>query len=138
MLQQGVSPINKAQNHPRPNGSTPTRPNSHVTVEVKRNPVQPQESNGVAWQSGENARKLFENALELARKDRMAGHQTWMTGLRENGRATWLNERDSVARILAFADRERLRVIIIGGKGWTCIMHPKMGIATIEIDPGRE
>jgi len=39
------------------------------------------------------------------------------------------------ASLLGTADRQSLRLIIVGGEGWTLVMHPLMGVATLDDDP---
>lgn len=137
MLQQGVRKIGAAS---ADNQDKPSEPKILIvsgtppSSEKLRQDMTEDDSN-VHWKAGKKAKEILANALNLAREDRKTGYQTWMTAMRQNGRATWINERDSAEQILARADRENLRVILIGGKGWTCILHPKMGIATIEMDP---
>jgi hypothetical protein len=41
------------------------------------------------------------------------------------------------ASLLASADRQSLRLMIVGGEGWTFVMHPLMGVATLDEDPAR-
>lgn len=41
------------------------------------------------------------------------------------------------ASLLGAADRQSLRLMIIGGDGWTFVMHPMMGVATLDEDPSQ-
>ena len=38
-------------------------------------------------------------------------------------------------KLLANADRMDARLVVIGGPGWTFVMHPAMGIATLDRSP---
>jgi hypothetical protein len=38
--------------------------------------------------------------------------------------------------MLGTSDRQSLRLVIVGGDGWTFVMHPLMGVASLDEDPG--
>ena len=85
-----------------------------------------------AWTTGTQARKTLDTALEMLKDNRQRG---WITMVRANGTSWRYSTRATAAELLTRADHEKLRLIIIGGNGWSAIMHPQMGIATIEQDP---
>jgi hypothetical protein len=39
------------------------------------------------------------------------------------------------ASLLSTAVRQSLRLMIVGGDGWTFVMHPLMGVTTLDEDP---
>ncbi|WP_298841619.1 hypothetical protein [uncultured Salinicola sp.] len=134
MLQEGVRPLGQktaGQNRPgrteeasrQDGGSTNETPAPAVTT-----------PSGPAWKGGADARRTLEAAIDMAREDRIAGAPTWITGLRQDGRSLSMRPEATLGEIVSAADREDLRLITIAGRDWTCILHPSMGIATIEHD----
>jgi hypothetical protein len=92
---------------------------------------------GHAWVTGPRARTALETALErLAAeiRDEMRG---WATGIRQDGTTVTLPASSGAASLLGTADRQSLRLMIVGGDGWTFVMHPLMGVATLDEDPAR-
>lgn len=90
------------------------------------------DSSATAWTTGAQARKTLDTALEMLKDNRQSG---WITMVRTDGTSWRYSTRATAAELLTRADHDKLRLIIIGGNGWTAIMHPQMGIATIEQDP---
>ena len=70
---------------------------------------------GHAWVTGSRARTALETALERLATEIRDGRRGWATGIRQDGMS--------------------LRLIIVGGDGWTFVMHPLMGVATLDEDP---
>lgn len=136
MLQEGVRPI--AANKPV---AVPQKQSLQAANNVPKTntPNAGEKSSSglqkVCWQDGADARKVLEGALALAVQDDRKGKYVWITGILQNGRATTFRLTSSVSEIITRADRENIRILTIGGDGWTFVMHPSMGIATIEKDP---
>jgi hypothetical protein len=49
--------------------------------------------------------------------------------------AVTLPASSGAASLLSTADRPSLRLMIVGGDGWTFVMHLLMGVATLDRDP---
>jgi len=136
MLQEGVRPIATNKTVPvaqkqAPNAASMT-PKANAQGISERTPMALQK---VYWQEGAEARKVLEGALALALQDNRKGKYVWITGILQNGRATTFRLTSSASEVITRADRENIRILTIGGDGWTFVMHPAMGIATIEKDP---
>lgn len=133
MLQEGVRPLGSAS-------QTRKAPSTDKDAGDQASPANTAKtsattgSTGPTWKGGPEARRTLEAAIAMAQEDRREGSKTWITGLRQDGRAMPLRPEATLAEIITAADREDLRLITIAGKQWTCIMHPSMGIATIEHD----
>ena len=131
MLQEGVRPLDT-----KVAGVGKAGPARGETTDM-RLPIDQPDTTIVfapAWKGGTDARSTLEAAIEMAREDRQAGATTWITGIRQDGRAMTMRPEATLSEIISAADREDLRLITIAGREWTCIMHPSMGIATIEHD----
>jgi hypothetical protein len=137
MMMEGVTPINKKP-------ATPSSKPAETPVAAAKTEVVPGAEEGSipihAWVSGKKARQVLDVALERHNKERFSGdrslqNESWIRGIRDNGAPVVLDGMGAPA-ILAKADRERLKVIVISGQGWSFMMHPLMGIATMEEDPG--
>lgn len=129
MLQEGVRPLDQkdaAKPNPAPAGTQP-----HQAPPPVSNPTSATPS-GPSWSNGPNARKALENAISMIAEDRANGRPSWITGIRQDGRSMTLRSQATFGEIVSAADREDLRLIVLGGETWTCVMHPGMGIATIE------
>jgi hypothetical protein len=90
---------------------------------------------GHAWVTGSRARTALETALERLATEIRDGRRGWATGIRQDGRTVTLPASSGAASLLGTADRQSLRLMIIGGDGWTFVMHPLMGVATLDEDP---
>ncbi len=90
---------------------------------------------GHAWVSGRRARTALETALERLATEIRDGRRGWATGIRQDGKTVTLPASSGAASLLGTADRQSLRLMIVGGDGWTFIMHPLMGVATLDEDP---
>ena len=90
---------------------------------------------GHAWVRGPHARNALETALERLATEINAGRPGWATGIRQDGRTVTLPASSGAAALLGTADRQSLRLMIVGGDGWTFVMHPLMGVATLDEDP---
>ena len=130
MLREGVRPLAQGGN------TTPDR-NKAETESPKAQPASESTApiqNGPSWVSGPEARRTLESAISMIQEDRIQGKPVWITGVHQNGKPSPIRSQASFAEIISQADREKLRLIVLGGDAWTCIMHPEMGIATIETD----
>ena len=90
---------------------------------------------GHAWVRGPRARTALETALERLATEIRDGRPGWATGIRQDGRTVTLPASSGAAALLGTADRQSLRLMIVGGDGWTFVMHPLMGVATLDEDP---
>jgi hypothetical protein len=88
-----------------------------------------------AWVTGSRARTALETALERLTVEIRSGRRGWVTGIRQDGKTVTLAAASGAASLLSAADRQALRLIIVGGDGWTFVMHPLMGVATLDEDP---
>jgi len=131
MLQEGVRPLGrKPAGSDRPAGKADAPgPSEKTTPDTP-----PVPASGPSWKGGADARRTLEAAIDMAKEDRIAGTPTWITGLRQDGRSLSMRSEATLGEIVSAADREDLRLITIAGRDWTCILHPSMGIATIEHD----
>ena len=92
---------------------------------------------GHAWVTGPRARTALETALDRLATEIRDGRRGWATGIRQDGMTVTLPASSGAASLLGTADRQSLRLMIVGGDGWTFVMHPMMGVATLDEDPGR-
>lgn len=90
---------------------------------------------GHAWVAGKRARTALETALERLASEIRIGRRGWATGILQDGRTVTLPASSGAASLLGTADRQSLRLMIVGGEGWTFVMHPLMGVATLDDDP---
>jgi hypothetical protein len=90
---------------------------------------------GQAWVRGPRARTALETALERFATEIRDGRPGWATGIRQDGKNITLPASSGAAALLGTADRQSLRLMIVGGDGWTFVMHPLMGVATLDEDP---
>ncbi len=92
---------------------------------------------GYAWVTGKRARTALETALERLADEMRNGRRGWATGILQDGRTVTLPASSGAASLLGTADRQSLRLMIVGGDGWTFVMHPLMGVATLDDDPAQ-
>jgi len=90
---------------------------------------------GHAWVRGPGARTALETALERLATEIRDGRRGWATGICQDGKTVTLPASAGAAALLGTADRQSLRLMIVGGDGWTFVMHPLMGVATLDEDP---
>lgn len=89
---------------------------------------------GYTWVTGSRARIALETALERLAQEIRDGRRGWATGIRQDGTNVTLSASAGAASLLGTADRQSLRLMIVGGDGWTFVMHPLMGVATLDED----
>lgn len=88
-----------------------------------------------AWAQGPSARQTLDTAMQRMVNEKRAGKNTWITGIKQDGSTSSLSTIIASPMLLSYADRMDLRMIIIGGDGWTFALHPQMGVATLDRDP---
>jgi hypothetical protein len=93
--------------------------------------------NGHEWVTGPRARTALETALERLATEIRDGRRGWATGIRQDGTTVTLPASSGAASLLGTADRQSLRLMIVGGDGWTFVMHPLMGVSTLDEDPNK-
>jgi hypothetical protein len=128
MRMEGVRPIEQ------PNSRLPAkepRPAPSSAIVATPEPG----SGGYAWVTGPRARTALETALERLAVEIRDGRRGWATGIRQDGTTATLPASSGAASLLGAADRQSLRLMIVGGDGWTFVMHPLMGVATLDEDP---
>ena len=130
MSMEGVRPLD-----------TPKEKSRRVVKQPSQVPSQPlvapPESGavGYGWVTGKRARTALETALERLANEIRNGRRGWATGILQDGRTVILPASSGAASLLGTADRQSLRLMIVGGDGWTFVMHPLMGVATLDDDP---
>ncbi|WP_156348156.1 hypothetical protein [Sphingomonas sp. Leaf34] len=130
MSMEGVRPLD-----------TPKEKSRRIVKQRSPDPSQPLETiqelgaGGYAWVTGKRARTALETALERMASEIRSGRRGWATGILQDGRTVTLPASSGAASLLGTADRQSLRLMIVGGDGWTFVMHPMMGVATLDNDP---
>ncbi len=81
------------------------------------------------------ARTALNAALDRLAAEIRDGRRGWATGIQQDGTTVTLPASSGAASLLNAADRQTLRLMIVGGDGWTFVMHPMMGVATLDGDP---
>jgi hypothetical protein len=132
MSMEGVRPLD----HPKETSRRLAKQPSPVPSQPI---VQPPElgTEGHAWVTGPRARTALETALERLATEIRHGRRGWATGILQDGRTVTLPASSGAASLLGTADRQSLRLMIVGGDGWTFVMHPLMGVATLDDDPAQ-
>ncbi len=130
MSMEGVRPLNQTKATIRPSAEKQsTTPSQKIVKAPTSAPV------GFAWVTGPRARTALETALERLASEIRDGRRGWATGVRQDGTTVTLPASSGAAALLSTADRQILRLMIVGGEGWTFVMHPLMGVATLDEDP---
>lgn len=130
MSMEGVRPLDHHKQPSRgPAKQAPSASDSHAgaSPEPRRDRH--------AWVTGSRARTALETALGRLAAEIRDGRRGWATGIRQDGRTVTLAVSSGPASLLGAADRQALRLMILGGDGWTFVMHPLMGVATLDEDP---
>lgn len=130
MNMEGVRPLDraKAKSH-RPAKQSRATSSPDIVAPPQLVPV------GHSWATGARARTALETALERLAAEIRDGRRGWATGVRQDGTTVMLAASSGAASLLGSADRESLRLMVVGGDGWTFVMHPMMGVATLDEDP---
>lgn len=130
MSMEGVRPLDRPKEKSPRFAKQPRATSSQSTVAMPQlGPV------GHAWVVGLRARTALETALERLATEIRDGRRGWATGIRQDGTTVTLPASSGAASLLGTADRQSLRLMIVGGDGWTFVMHPLMGVATLDEDP---
>jgi hypothetical protein len=132
MGMEGVRPLGQPKGKPNRPAKAPPQVHSADPVSARE-----PELIGYVWVSGQRARTALETALERLADEIRNGRSGWATGIRQDGTIVKLPASSSAASLLGTADRQSLRLIVIGGDGWTLVMHPLMGVASLDEDPPR-
>ncbi len=130
MRMEGVRPLDQPKKKSRPPAKAPRPAVVQDTVAIPA-----PEPGGYAWVTGPRARTALETALERLATEIREGRRGWATGIRQDGTTVTLAASSGAASLLGTADRQSLRLMIVGGDGWTFVMHPLMGVATLDEDP---
>jgi hypothetical protein len=130
MSMEGVRPLDQTKERSR---SWPEEPGPVSTPGIVAAPDLVR--GGHAWVKGHRARTALETALERLATEIHEGRRGWATGIRQDGKTVTLPASSGAAALLGTADRQSLRLMIVGGDGWTFVMHPLMGVATLDEDP---
>jgi hypothetical protein len=132
MSMEGVRPLDQPKEKTRRLAKQPGQVSSPGVA------APPEQGPGAhAWVTGPRARTALETALERFATEMRDGRRGWATGIRQDGRTVTLPASSGAASLLGTADRQSLRLMIVGGDGWTFVMHPLMGVATLDEDPAR-
>jgi hypothetical protein len=130
MSMEGVRPLDPPKERSRSPAKQPSPVSAQGTVAPPElRPI------GHAWVTGARARTALETALERLASEVREGRRGWATGIRQDGKTVTLPASSGAASLLGTADRQSLRLMIVGGDGWTFVMHPLMGVATLDEDP---
>ncbi|WP_324808444.1 hypothetical protein SH584_02995 [Sphingomonas sp. LY29] len=130
MSMEGVRPLNQPNGKTRSSTEAPAPDPDDGVVETNGS------ARGEhAWVRGSRARTALETALERLATEIREGRLGWATGIRQDGKTIALPASSGAAALLGTADRQSLRLMIVGGDGWTFVMHPLMGVATLDEDP---
>lgn len=128
MRMEGVRPLKQSSGTSRRSAKEPPPVSGPVPT--------PEYGAGVhAWVNGHSARTALETALERLASEIREGHRGWAIGIRQDGTTVTLPISSGAATLLGAADRQSLRLMVVGGGGWTFVMHPLMGVATLDEDP---
>jgi len=132
MSMEGVRPLNTLK-------EGPSRIVKQPSAVPGQSQVTPPELGlgGYAWVTGKRARTALDTALERLANEIRDGRRGWATGILQDGRTVTLPASSGSASLLGTADRQSLRLMIVGGDGWTFVMHPLMGVATLDDDPAQ-
>ena len=130
MSMEGVRPLDRPKEKSRSLTGEPDPASSEGIVATPE-----MAPDGHAWATGPRARTALETALERLATEIRDGRSGWATGIRQDGKTVMLPASSGATALLVTADRQSLRLMIVGGDGWTFVMHPLMGVATLDEDP---
>ena len=130
MSMEGVRPLDRPKEKSFRSSKQPHATSGQSIVAAPQS-----EPAGNAWVVGLRARTALETALTRLAAETRDGRRGWATGIRQDGTTVTLPASSGAASLLGSADRQSLRLMIVGGDGWTFVMHPLMGVATLDEDP---
>jgi hypothetical protein len=131
MSMEGVRPLGQIKERTRGRGEEPVPNSPQHTIEASA-----RKPGDHVWVTGPRARTALDTALERLAIEVRDGRRGWAVGIGQDGRSVTLPAASGAASLLGAADRESLRIMVIGGDGWTFVLHPLMGVATLDEDPG--
>jgi hypothetical protein len=129
MSMEGVRPLDRLKDRARRPAKQPTPVDDGIVAPPELG------TGSHAWVTGPRARTALETALERLATEIRDGRRGWATGVSQDGTTVTLPASSGAAALLGAADRQALRLMIVGGDGWTFVMHPLMGVATLDEDP---
>lgn len=90
-----------------------------------------------AWTTDREARLTLETAIVRLQQARRTGGTAWITLIAQDGTCIAHAPTGPLtsASVIAHAERVDARLVAIAAPGWTCILHPTSGAATISNDP---
>ncbi|WP_294322270.1 hypothetical protein [uncultured Sphingomonas sp.] len=136
MSMEGVRPLGQTGDKPRRGPEKRPTPARQSAVPPSPSPsLSPSAPVGHAWVDGARARTALETSLTRLATEIREGRRGWATGIRQDGTTVSLPASAGAAALLGTADRQSLRLMLVGGDGWTFVMHPLMGVATLDEDP---
>ena len=130
MSMEGVRPLDRPKDKTSLSAKQP-----HALPSQTIDATPPSKPAGHAWVVGLHARTALETALMRLATEIRDGRRGWATGICQDGSTVTLPAFSGAASLLAAADRQSLRLMIVGGDGWTFVMHPLMGVATLDENP---
>ena len=132
MERHGVTPFGPHPDAPRPRREVkPMGP--YPAPAPSPNPEE-----GPRWATGRSGLAQVEFALSRLSAATRSGKPGWIVAIRQDGKAvpiTLAPVQMFAARLLSEATRLDARLMVIGGDGWTAVLHPGEGAATIATDP---
>ncbi len=130
MSMEGVRPLDGAK---KISHQLAKQPHATLAQSIVASPMLAPDDH--VWATGARARTALETALKRLATEIQDGRRGWATGIRQDGTTVTLPASSGAAALLGTADRQALRLMIVGGDGWTFVMHPLMGVATLDEDP---
>lgn len=128
MGMEGVRPLDRPKSKARGSSQAPRQ--------IEMQAIGPGEAPAsYAWATGPRARHALDTALERLALEIRDGRRGWAIGVRQDGTTVTLSASSGAAALLSAADRQTLRLMVVGGDRWTFVMHPLMGVATLDEDP---
>ena len=112
MSMEGVHPLDQSKQKPSHTAAQPrTIPSPSVVAPPTMEPTD------YAWVTGPRACTAPETALERLANEIRIGRRGWATGICQDGRTVTLPASSGAASLLGTADRQSLRLMIVGGDG---------------------
>jgi hypothetical protein len=130
MSMEGVRPLDQ----PTQKSGRPAKQAHPVSNQAIVAPPEPGPG-GHAWVTGParalRSRRRLSGLPPRSAMDGAAGRPAFA----RTARPVTLPASSGAAALLGTADRQSLRLMLVGGDGWTFVMHPLMGVATLDEDP---
>lgn len=106
---------------------------------IDASPVPAEQSSPYAWKDGAGGKTLLERAIDRARSEEsFYGNKAQLMLIRRSiGKLSdgggYLGQMGAEA-LLKMADRDKVEMIVIAGRGWKLVMHPLLGAAAFTDD----